>query len=161
MSLKDSRSLKSPQLGPIRCQSGRSLLPLLCYYFEVIWRHLKAAQRLANSANQKRVLKTRDIPTLTGPSPASHGRRLQSPSPPEGVRTGVPISGAHLPKLGTNCTSFDFEIWRARHWRWSVQDAPVRKPCARVLPAPVREATQSGSALREITDRTPPLRSAF
>jgi hypothetical protein len=36
MSLKDSRPLKSPQLGPIRRQNGRSLLPLLCYYFEVI-----------------------------------------------------------------------------------------------------------------------------
>jgi hypothetical protein len=59
--------------------SGRSLLPLLCYYFQVIWRHLKAARRLANSADQKRVLKIRDIPTLTDPSPPSHQRRLQSP----------------------------------------------------------------------------------
>src|ERR1700676_2002137 len=72
MSLKDSRSLRSPQLGLLSCQSGRRLLPLLCYYFEVIWRHLKVAQRLANNANQKRVLKTRDIPMLTDPSPPCH-----------------------------------------------------------------------------------------
>ena len=78
-SLEDSRSLRSPQLGPIRRQSGRSLLPLLCDYFEVIWSQLKAARRLANSANQKPVLKTRDISTLTGPSPPSRQRRLQSP----------------------------------------------------------------------------------
>ena len=79
MSGENSRSLKSPQLGHIRCQSSRSLLPLLCYYFEVIWRRVKAARRLANGANQKRVLKTRDIPTLTNPSPPSHQRRLQPP----------------------------------------------------------------------------------
>jgi hypothetical protein len=79
MSLKDSRSLKSSQLGTIRWQSGRSLLPLLCYYFEVIWRHLKAAQRLAKSVNQNGYSKTRDIPTLTDPSPPSHQLGLQSP----------------------------------------------------------------------------------
>ena len=72
-----------------------SLLPLICYYFEAIWGHLKAARRLAISANQKRVLITRDIPTLTKPSPPTHQLGFQSP-PLRQILTSIGVKGIRL-----------------------------------------------------------------
>ncbi len=57
--------------------------------------NLKAARRLAISANQKRVLITRDIPTLTKPSPPTHQLGFQSP-PLRQILTSIGVKGIRL-----------------------------------------------------------------